>query len=194
MKKENAEVVVKQVCSPQATHQHVTLGQALSYTKANTAFTLIELLVVVLIIGILAAVALPQYNKAVLKSRYATLKNLTQTLANAQEVYHLANNEYATSLDQLDIDIGGSHAQYHNDALAEFPWGYCVIGNYTKCHNIKIGMEYRIYNRTDNNAERRMCLATDGNLDSLQNQVCKQETGATSYTSHSDTETAWTYR
>ena len=71
--------------------------------KNNKAFTLIELLVVVLIIGILAAVALPQYQKAVAKSRFVQLQIAGDALIKSQEVYRLANGEYATTLDMLDV-------------------------------------------------------------------------------------------
>ncbi|MBO7191634.1 MAG: type II secretion system protein [Elusimicrobiaceae bacterium] len=81
------------------------------------AFTLIELLVVVLIIGILAAIALPQYQKAVWKSRASELQTLTRSLATAQEAYYMANSTLPTSFDVLDLSFPCTHSDEVTTAL-----------------------------------------------------------------------------
>ncbi len=74
------------------------------------AFTLIELLVVVLIIGILSAVALPQYQKAVEKTRASEAMVMLRAIADANKRYQMVNGSYSTLLENLDIVIPGTEA------------------------------------------------------------------------------------
>ncbi len=66
-------------------------------------FTLIELLVVVLIIGILAAVAVPQYKLAVAKAKFVPLQTEGDALVKSQQIYFLSNGQWATTFNQLDL-------------------------------------------------------------------------------------------
>lgn len=60
----------------------------------NQGFTLIELLIVVAIIGILAAIAVPNFLNAQIKARVARVQSDIKALATAQEMYYLDNNSY----------------------------------------------------------------------------------------------------
>ena len=70
-------------------------------------FTLIELLIVVLIIGILSAVALPKYQRAVERAKASKMIAAARALHNAQQVYIAANGTPAKRLSDLDIDFKG---------------------------------------------------------------------------------------
>lgn len=66
------------------------------------------MLVVVLIIGILSAVALPQYSRAVEKSRAAEALTIADAVHKGVTLYYLATNSFPSSLDELDIQVSPS--------------------------------------------------------------------------------------
>ncbi len=66
-------------------------------------FTLIELLIVVVIIGILAAIAVPKFQNTKGKANAATLKSDLKNLASAQEAYMYEVGSYATDISTLNL-------------------------------------------------------------------------------------------
>ena len=90
-------------------------------------FTLLELLVVVLIIGILAAIALPQYRLVVDKSRSAALLPLIKAIDSSQKVYFLTNNQYSMDFNELDSEIGGKECGGSENTCRQFKNAKCWL-------------------------------------------------------------------
>ena len=148
----------------------------------SRGFTLIELLVVVLIIGILAAVAVPQYQLAVDKSKFASNMPLLDATRTAQEAYYLANGQYATEFDQLDMQIPKSFTIKLPESMGGDCWknGTSVICT-NQCYSYlapwgtQAAIYFRTYAHSSSNTklcanadERRACIMGKGEQDSSQ--------------------------
>ena len=145
-------------------------------------FTLIELLVVVLIIGILSAVALPQYNLAVAKARFTQAKIMAESLHRAQKLFFLENGRYSTDLTELVLEPTGCNIEqdgkrckgpdfncYVNDGGTDengnlIPTAYCGL------------KKIKVFYYASLRSATRQCFADP--TDSLANKLCKSEGGS----------------
>ena len=147
-------------------------------------FTLLEMLVVVLIIGILAAVALPQYKLAVLKSKYSNLKVYVENMYGSVQRYYLNHNEWPTKIEELDIDIPGkimwgNHIYVQNSKETTcFIW-YNANGNggTVGCQLKTFGGKIMRYDHSFQNSDGRACYPGTTDNNSIQAKLCQIETG-----------------
>ncbi len=164
----------------------------------NNGFMLIEMLVVVLIIGILAAIALPQYQKAVMKSRLTRLKLLAHSIAQAQEEVYLATGAYTSDMDALAVSLP-QPSESNKDAEGGeltliYPWGIChLLSVAIECRNEYMSIKYMVYyiHTSKNRAGNRECTANKSNP--LAVSICKQDTNQTEPFWHNTDYVAFSY-
>ncbi|MGN0015904.1 MAG: type IV pilin protein [Candidatus Avelusimicrobium sp.] len=138
-------------------------------------FTLIELLVVVLIIGILSSVALPQYQKAVKKTRLMRLAPLIKAMADAEEAYYLANGQYTPFSSELDISwpdgsLAGSatddgYLRFSDGTVVDLLSGTSYLTGSANAHvkgRTKEGVSYIHYLDHSSHPGVRLCTGDEG--------------------------------
>lgn len=152
------------------------------FRTATMGFTLIELLVVVLIIGILSAVAVPQYEKAVEKSRIAEARIMLKNLLNAYKVKcleeggdlssHCGEGEYTladNTLVNLDINLPGAVYECPDDFCFDTKdWQYSYDSDSFNAN--RKGKNYYLY--IDKGEENIYCYNEDNH------QMCESLCGA----------------
>ncbi len=84
----------------------------LNKKNGEKGFTLIELLVVIIIIGILAAIALPSFLNQASKARQSEAKTYTGSFNRAQQAYYLEKQEFAPNLVTLGVGVAQSTSNY----------------------------------------------------------------------------------
>ena len=166
-------------------------GNLQYFWRKKQGFTLIELLVVVLIIGVLAAMALPQYRVAVGMSRASTMYAFMRGVDQAQQAFYMANNRYATTFDSLSVGIPSGFTKTNAKRITKGRMACHIMtahGNAEisiKCTEGITGVELEKYH----NQNYYLCWA--GANKELNKQICRSLSGKDEASGISSNQAEW---
>jgi prepilin-type N-terminal cleavage/methylation domain-containing protein len=106
--------------------------------RTSHGFTLIELLIVIVIIGILAMIAVPQYSKTKERAYVSAMKTDLRNLASAQEAYFVDYYTYTSSVGSLEFNTS-------KDVTISLPVGTIASWRATASHIGAIGVVCELY-------------------------------------------------
>ena len=152
----------------------------------NHAFTLVEVLIVILIIGVLAAIAYPQYKLSLLRSEYSKLKGYVETMHDSVQRYYLSNGTWPKKLTDLDIELAGQLASNDTYIRIKNPSGTeCWLWNtgssgYVACAFTRFNYNVRYEHNFLGSSTDRNCYTGTSETDTIVAKLCQLETGKTS--------------
>jgi type IV pilus assembly protein PilA len=131
------------------------LQHLLSKKQNNEGFTLIELLVVIIIVGVLAAIALPSFLNQVGRARATEGTNNVGALIRAQQLHRLENPTYSATTGALAVKVSGNYYDYSFDNAAAD-----AVDVKTDINEADLKLvSGRIASDTDNNFKSVVCMS-----------------------------------
>jgi type IV pilus assembly protein PilA len=131
------------------------LQRLLSKEQNNEGFTLIELLVVIIIVGVLAAIALPSFLNQAGRARATEGTNNVGALIRAQQVHRFENPTYANGVNVLSVKIAGNYYDYSFDNATNN-----AVDVKTDINEVDLKLvSGRIASDTDNNFKSVVCMS-----------------------------------
>lgn len=153
--------------------------------KNKKGFTLLEILIVILIVGVLAAIAIPQYQIAVRKTEFATLQPVVDAILDAENRYFLAQGTF-TDILNLDIDLPGAiyidkygsvlpNGSFCSTNTSEGQWLFCATKDRKNAY-LAIPTNSDLYPW---GAGKKYCGACSLDIEDKYNKFCQRLTNRT---------------